>query len=208
MKAEIRDLLADIRAALLIGHPGSLDAALDGWRGWSRIASNQGLSAGQVAQYILPVGEVLAGPRVPDGYLERLGRDSLVALRAAAGVALLRRGASSGSFGAELARLAGDPRQEVRRAIAMALAEEPLDGPVWILLHQWLTASSTRVRITALWSIIELVGHGGISPAEATNLSQVLATGQMETETPDLRRVSRQAEQALASLVADSSDAD
>jgi hypothetical protein len=90
MRAEVRSLLADFKAAARIGHPESLGLALDGLRALPEIAANQALPESFLDQVILPVGQVLVSPLLPSASLRPLLDDPLAGVRAVAAVALGR----------------------------------------------------------------------------------------------------------------------
>ena len=168
MKTEIRTLLADLKAAMRIGNQSSIEVALDGWRNLPQVASNRSLGRGFIAQALIPLGEALAASQINEAYLQQLAGDQLAAIRAAAAIALVRRCQTRGAYSKDLIRLASEPRPEVRRALALALASGapnllPLTRS---LVQAWLVAASLRARTTALWVLVEPAIQGMLSSAD------------------------------------------
>ena len=58
-KNETRQLLRDLRAAVMLGQPEAVDMALDGLLAFPGVAANDRMDEGFIEQVILPVGEVL-----------------------------------------------------------------------------------------------------------------------------------------------------
>ena len=148
-------LLIDLKGAACIGSPEALDMALEGLAAWKAFTANARLASEDVARVLVPLGEVLAAPTVPADYLRSLAQHPLAGGRALAAVALaLRHLRREEKFLAPLTRLAGDPRAEVRFALATTVGrhgrDEHLSAAV-ALLHTWLEpARGPRTWQTAL----------------------------------------------------------
>ena len=80
------EFLADLKAAVRLGHPQAVQIALANLRALPQIASNEQISASQITQLIRPAGNILV--RLPSGQLLPLLEDPLAALRAVGAVAV------------------------------------------------------------------------------------------------------------------------
>lgn len=162
MKASLRTLLTDLRAALAIGQPEAVAASLDGLRQLPEVSGNQPLPESFLVQAILPLGELLASPQVPAALLQGWQRDPLAAVRAAAAAALgMRFLSGSEDLAASLQRAGSDARAEVRQALAEALSQTRAANParllelgmIWTRPHkggtEW-SAAELRLCTTAL----------------------------------------------------------
>lgn len=156
LKAEYRELATDLKAAIRIGHPDSVLAALDGLRTFPGVAANQALDEPFLEQVILPLGRLLATPRLDEAILGRLSQEPQAAYRALAAVALGQRYfAGSETTEGAVQKLAQDRRAEVGRSLALALGElAPANPATWqTLVGPWLAAASPRLQRTGLWAL-------------------------------------------------------
>ena len=69
-KADTRQLLRDLRAAVMLGQPAAVDEALDGLLAFPGVAGNDRLDEAFIEKVILPVGEVLR--KLPSNHLRPL----------------------------------------------------------------------------------------------------------------------------------------
>ena len=147
-------LLIDLKGAARIGSPEALDLALEGLAAWKAFTANARLASEDVARVLVPLGEGLAAPTVPDDYLLALAEHSLAGGRALAAVALaLRFLRGEARWQARLTRLAGDRRAEVRFALATVLGRHGSThfAAAMALLRAWLAPPrGARVWSTAL----------------------------------------------------------
>ena len=122
MKADLRALLRDIKAAARIGHTESVWAALDGVLDYPQISGNHLIDDTFLKQVVLPVGQNLAQPLLNQITLRPLITHTHAGMRAIAGVALAERYLKGlhGNGLKELSLLAQDPRPDVREAILLA----------------------------------------------------------------------------------------
>jgi len=61
MKAEIKQILRDLRAAVSLGRLEAIDIAMNSLLDLPGVASNDQMNEGFIEQVIIPVGELLAG---------------------------------------------------------------------------------------------------------------------------------------------------
>lgn len=131
MTPRLRELLTDLKAAALIGHPDSLQTALDGVRA---------LDDDQLPpSALLPLGRALTS--LPADALPPLLHDPDPAIRALAAVALGERYMLGADLSPDdLHHPAADPNPEVRAALARALTEfiPPQRGKLEPLVNAWL----------------------------------------------------------------------
>lgn len=169
MKSEIRELLADLKAAVRIGHPESLQVALDGYRILPEVAGNAMIKESFIRQTILPLGEVLAYPRLDMNHIETLLDDPLSGVRAlgavASGVRFLK---VQGVDEHDLRHPGQDQRPEVRIALGEALAKHAQENHALLLalVRDWLgngvsAAPSARLRLSALIALRGLITEYG-----------------------------------------------
>jgi hypothetical protein len=169
MKSEILELRADLKAAVRIGHPESIQIGLDGFRALSEVAGNAALSQAFLEQVVLPLGEVLASPRLDVEQFDTLLGDPLVGVRALGAVALgVRFLAGQGVEADDLYLPARDPRAEVRIALGETLARHAGQDPqrLLALVRDWFgvgakSVQSRRVRLSALIALRGLIPDRG-----------------------------------------------
>ena len=157
------ELLIDLKGAARLGTPEALDLALEGLAAWQAFTANARLEDEAVVKVLVPLGEVLAAPTVPADYLRDLAGHALAGGRALAAAALaLRVLRGETDFAADLTRLAGDKRAEVRLAAATALARHGSDhfAAAEALLQTWLQPNrSPRLLATALQAAAALAAQ-------------------------------------------------
>jgi hypothetical protein len=172
VNAAIRAINTDLKAAVRIGHPESIQAALDGLRALPEVASNQTLSHDFLTKALLPLGEVLSNPRLPIDIIKSLVHDSSAALRALAAAAYSLRYLHSGGITPdELKRLANDSRADVRTSLVIGLThlEAEHQEKVTALLSDWLNSDLTRLQQAALQLI------AGLPPNDNEEILPILA---------------------------------
>ena len=151
MKSETKQLLRDLRAAVLLGRSEAVDIALDNLLELPGISSNDKLSAGFVEQVVIPVGEVLSG--LKSSQLRPLLAHHLAVGRAVGGVSLAYRYVKYGdSTPKDLWGPGNDSRQDVRLALGRSLSILTLVDPYATmgLGTTWINQLSPRLRYTAL----------------------------------------------------------
>jgi len=169
MKSEIRELIADFKAAVRIGHPESLQVAIDGYRVLPEVTGNGMINLAFIRQAVLPLGEVLAYPRLDLKHIGTLLDDPLTGVRALGAVASgVRFLAMQGVKVDALRRPGGDQRAEVRVALGEALVKHAQENPQHLLalVSDWLepgvsAAPSVRMRLSALIALRGLISDYG-----------------------------------------------
>ncbi len=163
MKSQYREILADIRAAIMLSHPDALYLALDGMRELPEIAGNQKLSNTVQNQLVLPAGKLLSNQNVLTVYLQNLASDRLTGLRAVAASALLLK-YLSGDDDAKtyLYILASGRRDSIRHTLSLTAHQSFKSNPERLiyLAELWLAESgapkispeiASRLKCTALF---------------------------------------------------------
>jgi len=187
-KSQITEFHQDLKAAARLGHPESIEMALDGLRTMSIVAGNEQLGDGFIALVVIPAGKTLS--KLSGAQLRLMLDDSQTAMRAIAGVALAQQFVMGKDVSLEMLQTpANDARPEVRTAFAQTLGEAAEAHPErYLQLAQtWLTAPSARLQNTAL----------GFSPALGADIFQYLEPFKLE-ENPEVRAALVEALQALA----------
>ncbi|MEJ2759472.1 MAG: hypothetical protein P8046_13410 [Anaerolineales bacterium] len=160
MKAEIRILIRDIQAAARLGHADSLYAALDGLLDLPQFSGNHPIPETTLQQVILPIGQVLARPRINAATLRPLTTHSYAVFRATAAAALTFQYLQgiNGTTLKDLTALGQDPRDDVRDAIRLALDHHKEDGSEMLdaLYETWLKSGSPRLQALALGILPQL----------------------------------------------------
>jgi hypothetical protein len=150
MKANIQNLLRDIKAAARIGHTESVWAALDGILDYPQISGNHHLDETFLREVVVPIGQSLAQPLLNQTTLRPLIVHTLAGMRAVAGAALAERYLKgiNGVGLKELNTLAQDPRQDVRDAVLLACAMpiSHASGKQTELFDIWLANPSPRLQ--------------------------------------------------------------
>lgn len=174
MKAEIRELLTDFKAAARLGHPDSLAVAMEGLRALPEVSGNEAFGEAFLDKVILPVGEALKHPRVDENLLSAWLDDPLTGVRAVSAAALAGRWTAGAGFAEVLRRAGSDPRAETRMALAKALARGGAEEPQATarLASGWLEDRSPRLRQSAL---LTLNGLAESSPVDRTWTEEILA---------------------------------
>jgi len=161
MSPHLRELLTDLKAAALIGHPDSLQSALDGVRG----TDDEELPPSA----LLPLGRALT-PLTAKTLKPLLG-DPDPAIRALSAVAMAERYLRSKDINLkDLYAPANDPNPEVRAALARALIEftPPQPEKLTPLIEAWLPVDSTGVpdhKLRTTHIALLLLPHLSVSPS-------------------------------------------
>jgi hypothetical protein len=153
MRIDLHSLLVDIKAAARIGHAESLWVALDGIFDLPEVAGNPPMQPAFLRGVLLPIGEVLASPRVAAAMLQPLAKHDHAAIRAIAAVAFAHRYFREGQSALnDLAALGRDPRKDVRQALIFALGQagKECPGRLESLIKRWIENDSRRLQATAL----------------------------------------------------------
>lgn len=151
MKTDHKQLLRDLRGAVILNHPQAVDMALNGLLALPGVASNDRMSDNAIDHTVLPAGEILAALKAP--LLRPLSTHPLAIGRAVGGVALAHRLVKQAdTTPKDLWSLAGDPRQDVRQALGKALLglSSAYPGKIFELAKSWLAQPGSRLRYTAL----------------------------------------------------------
>ena len=151
MKAKIRELLRDIKAAALFGQPEAIELALNSLRAIPAVAANDRMSGSIIEQVVLPAGQSLA--RLESKYLRPLLDDPLAAIRAVGAVGLAHRFLlDKNATRKNLRRPGSDPRPDVRAALGRSLFEAWEANPERLLRlgTEWLAQPAPKLRHSAL----------------------------------------------------------
>jgi len=189
MRSEIYELIGDFKAAVRIGHPDSLEVALEGFYVLPEVAGNAVLSDAFIHQAILPLGEVLAFPGLKLEQLKTLLDDPSAGTRALGAVALgVRYLKRLQVDAADLTRPGSDARRDVRQALGEALDRHAqLDpGRLLALLETWLRVR-TKVVQSARLRYTGLVAIRGLMPAYGDQAMALLVAQPLESDI-DARR--------------------
>jgi hypothetical protein len=157
MKTGIKQLLRDLRTAVILGRPEAVDIALDGLLNLPGVSSNDRMSQGFTEKVVIPVGEALAG--LKSSLLRPLLAHHLAVGRAVGGVALAHRYVKSNdSTQKDLLQPGNDSRSDVRLALGRSLiiVSEADPEKIISLGTTWIKHSSPRLRYTALIFLPEL----------------------------------------------------
>ena len=187
MKTEIKQLLRDLRAAVMLGRPEAIDIALDSLLELPGISSNDQMSDGFVEQVVIRVGEVLSG--LKSSQLRPLLAHPLAVGRAVGGVSLAHRYVKYGdSTPKDLHHPGNDTRQDVRLALGRSLfvLTQAYPDATMRLGTSWIKQSSPRLRYTALVflpalahkfesEIIGLLGIASTDPSQEVRAALVNA---------------------------------
>ncbi len=152
MKAEINDLLTDIKAAIQIGQVESLWAALEGLLEFPEIAGNPVMEDAFIKKVILPVGKALANPKVKPEHLQTLAEEPQAALQAVAAAAWAHQLMAGSDVKAELEKLGASGRKDVRAAVGLGLVRAGENTPevVYGLAEKWIKNANPALQETAL----------------------------------------------------------
>ncbi|MCH7480976.1 MAG: hypothetical protein IIC79_06255 [Chloroflexi bacterium] len=159
MNSHTRTVLTDLKAAVRIGHPESIQAALDGLRALPEVSSNQTLHEDFVSKAIVPMGIILSTPRLPFAIITSLEGDALAAIRAVAAAAYAVRYVEDESTAVDdLARWSNEPRAEVRAAFRLGILHSVDQRPrrALSLVSFCLASESPRLRQLGLQIIAGL----------------------------------------------------
>lgn len=158
MKAYLRELIPDLKAAARIGHPQSLQAALDGLRALPEVKGNSKMQPAFVESVIAPAGLALSARSLRLKLLEELLQDPLAGVRAASAAALgVRFAAGEDVPEAVLSKAGSDAREEVRFALAHGISRSTVEHErISSLLHTWLGDRSPRLQESALLALLAL----------------------------------------------------
>lgn len=189
MKAEIRALLNDFKAAARIGRRESLESAFTRLRVLPEVASNRPIPEAFLSQALLPLAESLASSGIDWAVLRPFLKDRLTAVRVVAAAALgLRFHTNGDSLSQELYAAGRDPRAEVRTALAQALGEAGKGQPVLLLglVTPWLQDPSPRLRHTALLALAARAEEKGFVIAFKDKLLEIFEVSHLD-EDPEVR---------------------
>ena len=159
MNPSVRQFLTDVKAAARIGHPASLETALQGLHQFPEVAANAPFGEDFLQQVILPLGRSLAASRLDSKVFQLYVKSPHAAWRALAAVACaVRYFDAPDAQRPSLDRLAADTRPDVRRALAMGLSSNAVGShpELSAALHAWLTSDSPRLQQTAVSVIAHL----------------------------------------------------
>ena len=151
MKAKIRELLRDIKAAALFGQPEAIELALNGLRSIPAVAANNRMSGSLIEQVVLPAGQSLS--RLESKHLRPLLDDPLAPIRAVGAVGLAHRFLlGKNATRKNLRRPGSDSRPDVRAVLGRSLSEAWEVSPERLLRlgTVWLAQPSPRLRHSAL----------------------------------------------------------
>lgn len=151
MRTEVKQLMRDLRASVLLDRPEAVDIALNGLLGLPGVASNDHLSESILDQIVLPIGEILSALRIT--VLRPLLNHPLAVGRAIGGVALAHRFMKHHDTTAkDLQKPGNDARHDVRQALGKALFEIGYKDPTKLfnLGKTWIADPNCRLKSTAL----------------------------------------------------------
>ena len=172
MKMDTRQLMRDLRTAVMLNRPDAVDIAMSGLYDIPGIVSNERMTTGMIDQVILPVGETLSDLKSP--LLRSLLDHKLAVGRAIGGVALAHRFIKKrDTTPKDLRRPGNDHRLDIRQALGKALLEiGSLDSQkTFKLANNWIKGTSPRLQTTTLFF---LPGLAPIFQAEVADLLRPL----------------------------------
>lgn len=162
MKNDTRQLLRDLKTAILLGNPEAANIALSGLLIFPGVVANDRMNDGFIEKTIIPVGQTLTSLKT--SHLRPLLDHKLVAGRAIGAVALANQFIVSGNATAkDLRKPANDPREDVRISLGKALFRVGDQAPekLFDLGTPWLMNAAPKPRYTALIFIPVLAeSHG------------------------------------------------
>ena len=148
-----QDLLLDLRAALRLGHPDAVRAALAAIAAQPEIAANRQIPARLRVEFLYPAGRALADALLAPDVLTDLQRAPLTGLRLL-GAVVAGYHYAAGKLPLQKVQVIGkDPRPEVRRALGDTLAEACPPERLLPLGRAWLGNSSPALRHTVLLAL-------------------------------------------------------
>jgi hypothetical protein len=159
MKAELKQILRDLRAAIVLRSPEAVNIALDGLSELPGVRSNDPMNPGFIEQVILPVGELLS--RLPVSWLRPLFTHELAVGRALGAVAIVHHFVKNDdTIPEDLQRPGKDSRSDVRLSLGQSIISVSSYDPVKIfkLGADWISQPSPRIRQTAL-IFLPSIGH-------------------------------------------------
>ena len=189
MKAELRLLENDFKAAARIGQRESLEGAFARLRALPEAASNQPLSEAFLSRLVPALAASLALPRLPAAALRPFLKDPLVAVRSVAAAALGKRyQAGLEAPLQDLLKAGRDARPEVRRSLAESLGEAGAGDParLWELVTPWIQDSSPRLRHSALLALAKRSEEPGFIAERGRELLEQLEGLQSDPD-PEVR---------------------
>jgi hypothetical protein len=161
-KTDTRQLLRDLRAAVMLGQAEAVDLALDELLGFPGVAANDRMEDAFIDNVILPVGQVLK--KLESNQLRPLLVNPLAAGRAIGAAAMAYRFVEGKeSTQKDLRKPAGDARPDVRAALGRALYEVAETDPEKVLNlgTTWLMGSAPKLRHSALLFLPALAASFG-----------------------------------------------
>ncbi|MCH7664045.1 MAG: hypothetical protein IH859_09295 [Chloroflexi bacterium] len=173
MNSHIRAIITDLKAAVRIGHPESIRAALDGLRALPEVSANQALHDDFISKAILPMGIILSNPRLSIDQIRSWEDDALTAIRAVAAAAYSLRYLEDESISVDdLALWSNEPRAEVRSAFRLGILHSLEQQPerALSLVGYCLASDSPRLQQLGLQIIAGLPQEhcAGVIPVLST----------------------------------------
>jgi hypothetical protein len=151
MKNDVKQLLRDLRTAVMLGRSEAVNSALDGLLRLPGVSSNDIMTDNFIDQVILPVGEILA--RLNPDQLRPLCKHTLASGRAGGAAAFAHQFAKRNHLTLkDLVQSASDPRPDVRKALGRTLLALSKTSPekIYALCESWLKQPASKLRQTAL----------------------------------------------------------
>jgi hypothetical protein len=151
MKADIRQILRDLRVAVTLGSLEAVDIAMDSLLDLPGVSSNDPMNEAIIEQVVIPVGGILAG--LKSSHLRPLLSHPLAVGRAAGGVALANQYVKGqNATPKDLRKSGNDPRRDVRLAFGRSLSilSEAHPEAIFKLGNAWMTQALPRLRYTAM----------------------------------------------------------
>ena len=161
-KTDTRQILRDLKTAVLLGNPEAVDIALNGLLAFPGVAANDLMQEGFIEKMILPVGHALIP--LETSQLRPLQKHPLAAGRAIGAAALVYQFiAGMHATAKDLRKSANDPRSDVRSALGKALVLAGPQNPAKLLDlgTAWLMNAAPKPRSTALQFIPVLAENYG-----------------------------------------------
>jgi len=162
MKTDTRQILRDLKTAVLLDNPEAVNIALNSLLAFPGVAANDRMDDGFIEKVILPVGQTLLPLKTSQ--LRPLLDHSLAVGRAIGAAALANQFiAGLDATPKDLRKPANDPRIDVRLALGKALLAAGPQDPAKLLDlgTPWLMNTASKPRTTALIFIPVLAENYG-----------------------------------------------